>query len=63
VRAASRDGNRAHVATCAGCGCVSSLYWAGWGAYRVDDPEDPSEPPTLAFFCPGCAARGFGRSS
>ena len=48
------------VATCAECGSPSGLRWAGWRAYRVDDPEK-NEPPALAFYCPSCAAREFSR--
>jgi hypothetical protein len=44
---------------CIECGCLSGLAWAGWRAYRVDDPEY-DEPPALAFYCPGCAAAEFG---
>ena len=50
---------KANVVTCAECGCLSGLRWAGWRAYRTDDPET-GEPPALAFYCPGCAARDFG---
>ena len=59
--ATSRDGNKAHIATCAECGCLSSMYWSGWGAYRVDDPSI-ADPPALAFFCPACALREFRNS-
>jgi hypothetical protein len=62
VKAPSRDGNRAHIATCAECGCLSSLHWVGWGAYRMDEPAT-DEPPALAFFCPVCAASKFGAHS
>jgi hypothetical protein len=58
--ATSRDGNKAHIATCAECGCLSSLHWAGWGAYRVDDLR-VADPPALAFFCPSCAEREFNK--
>jgi hypothetical protein len=37
----------------------SGLYWQGWRAYRVDDPETV-EPPAVAFFCQACAEREFG---
>jgi hypothetical protein len=47
---------------CAECTNSSGLYWHGWGAYRVDDP-DTAEPPALAFYCPACAQREFGRST
>jgi hypothetical protein len=49
--------------TCGACGCFSSLRWAGWRAYVVEDPEELEEP-GLAFLCPACAAREqLGRSS
>ena len=52
---------RTNVVACAECGCLSGLQWAGWRAYRIDDPE-LREPPALAFYCPGCAAHEFGDS-
>lgn len=48
----------AYAVACAECGCLSGLRWAGWRAYRTDDPEI-DEPPALAFFCPTCAATEF----
>ncbi len=50
---------RTRVVACVECGCLSGLRWAGWCAYRVDDPE-LDEPPALAFYCPACAEREFG---
>jgi hypothetical protein len=47
------------MVSCVECGSLSGLAWAGWRAYRVDDPEF-DEPPALAFYCPGCAAAEFG---
>lgn len=47
-----------NVVTCVECGSLSGLRWAGWRAYRVDDPE-VDEPPALAFYCPSCASREF----
>ncbi len=44
---------------CVECGTASGPRWAGWRAYRVDDPEI-AEPPQLAFYCPDCATREFG---
>jgi hypothetical protein len=32
----------------------------GWCGYRVDEPYT-DEPPELAFYCPACAEREFGR--
>ncbi|MGH3003471.1 MAG: hypothetical protein ACRDM1_12570 [Gaiellaceae bacterium] len=49
----------AATVTCVECRSSSGLRWAGWRAYRVDEPE-LNEPPTLAFYCPTCAAREFG---
>ena len=48
----------ARTVHCAQCGCLSGLRWAGWRAYRTDDPEY-DEPPALAFYCPGCAEAEF----
>ena len=45
---------RANVVTCEECGCFSGLRWAGWRAYRIDDPELEG-PPALALLCPTCA--------
>jgi len=47
--------------TCAECGTVSDVFWVGWRAYRVDDPET-NELPALALCCPTCAEREFGYS-
>ena len=61
VMDARRRGN--HIATsiqCAQCGSASSGHWVGWRAYRSDSAE-LDEPPALAFFCPTCAIREFGR--
>ena len=47
-----------NLLVCVQCGSLSGLYARGWRGYRTDDPElDPE--PTLAFFCPTCAAREF----
>ena len=48
----------ARIATCAQCGCLSGLRWAGWRALRTDENEQ--ETPAIAFFCPTCAEREFG---
>jgi hypothetical protein len=60
--ASSRDHQqaRATFVRCAECKSSSGLYWQGWRALRVDDPEI-DEPPALAFYCPTCAEREFGR--
>lgn len=47
-----------YVLACAECPRISSVTARGWKAYRSDDPET-SEPPQLAFYCPGCAEREF----
>jgi hypothetical protein len=49
------------IAVCAECGSSSGLRWYGWGAYRIDEPET-GEPPRLAFYCPACQEREFGRA-
>jgi hypothetical protein len=43
---------------CAECGCGDGGEAAGWRAYREDVPDE-DEQPSLAFFCPSCAAREF----
>lgn len=58
-RAAGGGANAVNLVRCQECGCLSSLRWWGWRAYRTDDPE-LTEPPTLAFYCPACAEREFG---
>jgi len=50
----------ARVAQCVECGCATDAGWKGWRAYRIDDPET-AEPPNIAFYCPACALREFGR--
>jgi len=62
VSAISREHQtkRATSVQCAECDSSSGLYWRGWRAYRVDDPE-LGEPPAVAFYCPTCAEREFGR--
>ena len=61
MNASSRDHHQQKATTvrCAECSSSSGLYWQGWRAYRVDDPET-DEPPALAFYCPTCAKREFG---
>lgn len=49
-----------HVLACVECPRVSSASARRWRAYRVDDPEE-DEQPALAFYCPECAEREFGR--
>jgi hypothetical protein len=45
---------------CAECKSSSGLYWRGWRAYRTHNPE-LGESPAVAFYCPTCAQREFGR--
>ena len=45
---------RAKVVTCDECGRLNGLHWAGWRAYRVEDPVLHG-PPALALLCPTCA--------
>ena len=62
----SRDGDErpaARLLTCVECGTASGLRAAGWRGYRTDDPTDPSDAPTVAFYCPACAVREFGVAS
>jgi hypothetical protein len=61
VNASSRNhqDHRATTVQCVECNSSSGLYWQGWRAYRVDDP-DTDELPALAFYCPTCAQREFG---
>jgi len=47
------------VVDCVECGCRSDAGWAGWRAYRVDDPEY-DRLPALGFYCPTCAEAEFG---
>jgi hypothetical protein len=49
-----------HVLACTECPRVSSVTARGWEAHRIDDPFT-SERPALAFYCPDCARRVFGR--
>jgi hypothetical protein len=50
----------ARTVTCIECGCSSDANWTGWWACRCDEPEF-GEPPGIAFYCPACADREFGR--
>lgn len=43
---------------CVECGCVSDSEADGWRAYREDLPRE-DDPPSVAIFCPMCAAREF----
>jgi len=58
VDASNRDRQQVNVATCAKCGILSGVYWAGWRAYRTDEPEQ-DDSPALVFRCPRCANGGF----
>jgi len=59
VDASSRDlQQQVNVATCAECGTLSGLRWAGWRAHRTHDAEQ-GEPPALALYCPTCSEREF----
>jgi hypothetical protein len=44
---------------CVECGRISESRWRGWGAYRVDVPDE-AEGPELAFYCPECRRQHFG---
>ncbi|HEU4614498.1 MAG TPA: hypothetical protein VFS15_20525 [Kofleriaceae bacterium] len=43
---------------CAECGCTDDEEAVGWRGYREDLPDEDQQP-SLAFFCPSCAAREF----
>jgi hypothetical protein len=51
---------RLNTVECRECGISSGAFWIRWRAYRCDDPER-DEQPELAFYCPACADREFGR--
>ncbi len=55
----TRHPRHVRMLVCVECSCVSGLRALGWRAYRTD-VED--EEPTLAFYCPACAARAFDES-
>jgi len=46
------------VLVCVECGRVSGDAATGWRAYREDLPDE-NDPPSVAIFCPICAAREF----
>jgi hypothetical protein len=46
------------VLICAECGCLADEEARGWRAYRDDVPGD-EELPSVALFCPPCAATEF----
>jgi hypothetical protein len=50
------------VLVCSECGRPAEGEAAGWRAYRDDLPEE-GYPPSLALFCPACAAREFDSSA
>ena len=47
---------------CVECGCCSGELAKGWVAMRLDDPDTDviDEGPTIALYCPPCAAAEFG---
>jgi hypothetical protein len=45
---------------CVECGVISDAAALRWRSYRIDDPSEDEEP-ALAFYCPSCAEREFGR--
>jgi hypothetical protein len=45
---------------CVECRTLSGRDARRWRSYRTDDPTE-GEPPALAFYCPACAEREFGR--
>ena len=48
--------------TCPGeeCRAASDELALGWRSYLAHDPDDPSEEPLLAFYCPQCSVKEFG---
>lgn len=46
------------VLVCSECGRRAEDEAAGWRAYR-DDLSEEEDAPSLALFCPACAAREF----
>ena len=46
---------------CIECGCCSGDVGKGWVAMRCDDPDpDMGDEPSIALYCPPCAAGEFG---
>jgi hypothetical protein len=65
-RGAEGSGSRRHDGSpepleCAECGAFSDEQASGWRAYRMSD-LDQRRAATVAFYCPSCAEREFGRS-
>jgi hypothetical protein len=54
-----QNSQSASVVYCAQCTAPSGVYWVGWRAYRIDEPEY-GEAPAVAFYCPTCARNEFG---
>ena len=50
---------------CVECGCCSGELGEGWAAFTWDapDPDQGDTYPTVAIYCPVCAAREFGYRS
>jgi hypothetical protein len=48
--------------TCQECAAVAQRSAFRWRALLAVDPDDVSEQPMLAFYCPTCAEREFGPS-
>jgi hypothetical protein len=55
-----RTGIAAMPLRCIECKIESGQKARRWRGYRIDDPT-ADEPPALAFYCPTCAEREFGR--
>ena len=58
----ARAGNRQeiHPLRCVECKAMSGSGPERWRGVRCDDPEE-NERPALAFYCPACAEREFGK--
>lgn len=59
-RAKAKAAPAHHHVVCVECSRASDHFWRGWLADRIDEPETDDEP-KLAFWCPDCAEREFGR--
>ena len=49
----------AAILYCVECGCCAGEIGHGWTAWICNDPDEV-DPPTIAVYCPPCAAEEFG---
>jgi hypothetical protein len=54
------SGSRQAPLRCEECGRLTGSDTRGWRGYRLEDPEG-DESPGIAFYCPACAEREFGK--